>query len=212
MLDRSHSFSTKALLKVVVIGDPGVGKTSLMQQFVNKQFSYTYKSTIGADFLVKDMIVDEQMVTLQIWDTAGQERFFSLGAGFYRGVDGCALVYDVTNPNSFENLQNWRQELIHNVGGSQIDKPPPMVVIGNKIDLVEQRLVSELIATSWCMAQDKIMHFEVSAKDAINVEQAFKAVVKEAIANTDIEKKLIDNTINLSVQAPPDEGKKACSC
>ncbi|KAH2036608.1 hypothetical protein KXW85_002061 [Aspergillus fumigatus] len=90
----------KVLLKVIILGDSGVGKTSLMNQYVNKKFSASYKATIGADFLTKEVLVDDRL----IWDTAGQERFQSLGVAFYRGADCCVLVYDVNNSKSFEAL------------------------------------------------------------------------------------------------------------
>ena len=82
----------KVLLKVIILGDSGVGKSSLMNQYVNKKFDTRYKATIGADFLTWDLQIDEVEVTLQIWDTAGQERFQSLGTAFYRGADACLLV------------------------------------------------------------------------------------------------------------------------
>jgi Ras-related protein Rab-7A len=75
----------KLLLKIIILGDSGVGKTSIMNRFVNQKFSLQYKSTIGADFLTKEMLVDDRLVTLQLWDTAGPERFQSLGVAFYRG-------------------------------------------------------------------------------------------------------------------------------
>lgn len=81
----------KILLKVIVLGDSSVGKTSLMNQYVNRKFSNQYKATIGADFLSKEVTVDDRTVTIQIWDTAGQERFQSLGVAFYRGADCCVL-------------------------------------------------------------------------------------------------------------------------
>ena len=94
------SHRKKVLLKVVILGDSGVGKTSLMNQYVNKRFSAQYKATIGADFLTKEVMIDDKLVTLQIWDTAGQERFQSLGVAFYRGADACILVYDITSPKA----------------------------------------------------------------------------------------------------------------
>lgn len=91
--DRTKEMATrkKVLLKVIILGDSGVGKTSLMNQYVNKKFSNQYKATIGADFLTKEVQVDDRTVTMQIWDTAGQERFQSLGVAFYRGADCCVL-------------------------------------------------------------------------------------------------------------------------
>merc|ERR1711920_1218412 len=102
----------KVLLKVIILGDSGVGKTSLMNQYVNKKFSNQYKATIGADFLTKEVMVDDRLVTMQIWDTAGQERFQSLGVAFYRGADCCVLVYDVTDAKPFESLTGWKEEFL----------------------------------------------------------------------------------------------------
>merc|ERR1719231_1596660 len=106
------SHRKKVLLKVIILGDSGVGKTSLMNQYVHKRFSNQYKATIGADFLTKEVMIDDKLVTLQIWDTAGQERFQSLGVAFYRGADACILVYDITNPKSFDHLDSWRDEFL----------------------------------------------------------------------------------------------------
>ncbi|GMH69755.1 hypothetical protein TL16_g05233 [Triparma laevis f. inornata] len=106
------SHRKKVLLKIIILGDSGVGKTSLMNQYVSKRFTSQYKATIGADFLTKEIMVDDKLVTLQIWDTAGQERFQSLGVAFYRGADACMLTYDITNPKSFDSLDSWRQEFL----------------------------------------------------------------------------------------------------
>uniref|UniRef100_A0A4W6FD55 RAB7a, member RAS oncogene family n=1 Tax=Lates calcarifer TaxID=8187 RepID=A0A4W6FD55_LATCA len=131
----------KVLLKVIILGDSGVGKTSLMNQYVNKKFSNQYKATIGADFLTKEVMVDDRLVTMQIWDTAGQERFQSLGVAFYRGADCCVLVFDVTAPNTFKTLDSWRDEFL--IQASPRDPENfPFVVLGNKIDL-ENRQVGQ---------------------------------------------------------------------
>ncbi|XP_042436951.1 ras-related protein Rab7-like [Zingiber officinale] len=90
-----------------------VGKTSLMNQYVHKKFTQQYKVTIGADFVTKEILVDDRLVTLQIWDTTGQERFQSLGVAFYRGVDCCVLVYDVNVRRSFDTLDNWHDEFLN---------------------------------------------------------------------------------------------------
>ena len=79
---------------------------------MNKKFSASYKATIGADFLTKEIVIDERVVTMQIWDTAGQERFQSLGVAFYRGADCCVLCFDVTNNKSFDTLESWRDEFL----------------------------------------------------------------------------------------------------
>lgn len=175
----------KALLKVIILGDSGVGKTSLMNQYVNKKFSNQYKATIGADFLTKEITIDDRLVTMQIWDTAGQERFQSLGLAFYRGADCAALVYDVSAPNTFKSLDGWRDEFLIQAGPRDPDNFP-FVVIGNKIDL-ENRAVTTKRGLAWCQSKN-IPYFETSAKEAINVEQAFQSVAKNALAQeTDVE-------------------------
>lgn len=170
----------KVLLKVIILGDSGVGKTSLMNQFVNKKFSNQYKATIGADFLTKEVMVDDRLVTLQIWDTAGQERFQSLGVAFYRGADCCVLVYDVSNPQTFKALESWRDEFL--IQASPKDPENfPFVVLGNKVDL-DFRAVTSTRAQAWCQVKGGIPHFETSAKENINVELAFQTIAKNALA------------------------------
>jgi Ras-related protein Rab-7A len=167
MLAMADNFRPKkVLLKVIILGDSGVGKTSLMNQYVHKRFSNQYKATIGADFLTKEVMIDDRMVTLQvstfvrhslitpgrsgvmtsfclvyaqIWDTAGQERFQSLGVAFYRGADSCVLVYDLTDSKSFDTLETWMDEfLIHASPRNQ--ESFPFVVLGNKADITPRRV------------------------------------------------------------------------
>ena len=132
----------KCFVKVVAIGDSGVGKTSLIQQFENSKFTENFKPTVGADFSNKEITIDGKIVMMQIWDTAGQERFQSLGTAFYRGADCCFLVYDITNKQSFDNVQVWKNSFLDK---AQIVEPDsfPFMVIGNKADLSEsQRAIS----------------------------------------------------------------------
>ncbi|KAG0048634.1 hypothetical protein BGZ89_004505, partial [Linnemannia elongata] len=166
---------------VIILGESGVGKTSLMNQYVNKKFSNQYKATIGADFLTKEVLVDDRLVTMQIWDTAGQERFQSLGVAFYRGADCCVLVYDVNNAKSFETLESWRDEFLIQASPRGPENFP-FVVIGNKIDMEEsKRMISQKRAMAWCQSKGNIPYFETSAKEAINVEQAFQTIAKNAL-------------------------------
>lgn len=170
----------KTLLKVIILGDSGVGKTSLMNRYVNKKFSTQYKATIGADFVTKDVVVDDKLVTMQIWDTAGQERFQSLGVAFYRGADCCVLVYDVTAPTTFKSLDSWRDEFL--IQASPRDPENfPFIVIGNKIDQ-ENRAVSSKRAQAWCQSKNNIPYFETSAKEAVNVELSFITVARNGLA------------------------------
>ncbi|CAA6666204.1 unnamed protein product [Spirodela intermedia] len=165
-------------------GDSGVGKTSLMNQYVNKKFSQQYKATIGADFVTKELLIEDRLVTLQIWDTAGQERFRSLGVAFYRGADCCILVYDVNVLKSFDTLDTWHDEFL-----SQASPPDPkafpFILLGNKVDIDggNSRVVSEKKANEWCASKGGIPYFETSAKEDYNVDAAFLRIAQLALAN-----------------------------
>lgn len=188
----------KVLLKVIILGDSGVGKTSLMNQYVNKKFNAQYKATIGADFLTKEVTVDDRLVTMQIWDTAGQERFQSLGVAFYRGADSCVLVFDVVQPKTFDNLDSWRDEFLIQAGPRDPDNFP-FVVLGNKID-IDNRVVAQKRALAWCQAKGNIPYFETSAKEAINVEQAFQVIARNALKQESEEDIYLPDTIDVTEQ------------
>jgi len=191
-------YRKKTLLKVILLGDSGVGKTSLMNQFVRNKFSNQYKATIGADFLTKEVIIDDRKVTLQIWDTAGQERFQSLGVAFYRGADCCVLTYDVTSANTFRTLENWKDEFLIQSSPQDPDNFP-FILIGNKVDLPD-RVISSKKAQMWCESRNKIPYFETSAKEGIHIEEVFQAVARNALANDDAENLNAFDAVSLKQQ------------
>ncbi|PON58703.1 Small GTP-binding domain containing protein [Parasponia andersonii] len=169
------SMKRRTLLKVIVLGDSG---------YVYKKFSQQYKTTIGADFMTKEIQLDDKLVTLQIWDTAGQERFQSLGSAFYRGADCCILVYDVNVLRSFETLHNWHEEFLKQADPTN-PEIFPFVLLGNKVDLDggHSRMVSEKNTREWCAAKGNIPYFETSAKEDYNVDEAFLCAAKLSLDN-----------------------------
>jgi Ras-related protein Rab-7A len=187
------------LLKVIILGDSGVGKTSLMNQYVNKKFTNQYKATIGADFLTKEVQMDGKSVTMQIWDTAGQERFQSLGVAFYRGADACVLVYDLTTEKSFNSLDSWRAEFLSQATPRNADSFP-FVVMGNKADLAKsgKRKVALATAETWCRSKNNIPHYEASAAEAKNVEEAFLDIARKAMSQTKKEEDFTPPTLQLN--------------
>lgn len=209
----SASGRKRALLKVIILGNSGVGKTSLMNQYVNKKFTNQYKATIGADFLTKDVVIDDKQVTLQIWDTAGQERFQSLGVAFYRGADCCVLVFDMTNPKSFEALDSWRDEFLVQASPRDPEKFP-FVTIGNKLDETNKRKVQAARANSWCRSKNGIPYFETSAKQAINVDAAFEEIARRALKQERPEDQIyLPETLTLNTNQPdvrPPTGGSCC--
>ncbi|XP_053171217.1 ras-related protein rab7 isoform X3 [Scomber japonicus] len=157
-------------LKIILIGNSGVGKSSFMNRYVNHRFTNMYRATIGTDFLSKSVNIDGDTVTMQIWDTAGTERFQSLGTPLYRGVHCCILVFDVTFKASFSALDQWRKEFL--VQGEPMDPSDfPFIVVGNKTDL-SNREVSHKKALQWC-EEIGAEYFEGSAKEDLDVEKPF---------------------------------------
>ncbi|KAL6066515.1 Ras-related protein Rab7 [Balamuthia mandrillaris] len=201
----------KLLLKIVVLGDSGVGKTSLLIRYVENKFTVNTKSTIGANFLSKDVEVGEQIATCQIWDTAGQERFQGLGTAFYRGSDGVIFVFDVTNRKSFEELNQWREAFLIQVG-QEGNTEFPMLILANKVDMEEKRVVSRKELEKWCQQEGGgLSWMETSAKDGKNVEAAFEKVASLVVARMEPVDNLLD-TVDLS-QSPSGQKKQGdCGC
>jgi Ras-related protein Rab-7A len=167
------------LYKVITIGNSGVGKTSLLKQFVESRFTKQYRATVGADYMQAQVMVDDKVLQLQIWDTAGQERFQSLGAAFYRGADCCILVFDLTDKESFASLDSWKEEFLAQCA----PKDPehfPFVLIGNKVDRTSERKVGTEEAKTWCKNNNDIPYYETSAKDRTQVEEAFIEIAKKS--------------------------------
>ncbi|XP_006628677.3 ras-related protein Rab-7b-like isoform X2 [Lepisosteus oculatus] len=195
-------------LKIIILGALGVGKTSLLHQYIHQQFHEDYRSTLGASVLSKNITVDRSAVKLQIWDTGGQERFRAVVSSFYKGADGCVLVFDVTDRDSFLELEGWRQDILEK--SHPPDPSLPFVVLGNKIDM-EERQVTRSEALSWC--EDRhIPCLEVSAKNNINVEQAFQTLAKHALIKY---KEGLMSCMTDSIKLKPDKvvkkKKKCCS-
>jgi len=157
-----------AQLKIVIIGDTGVGKSCILNRFSENLYSESHVSTIGADFKMRTLLVKGKKVRLQIWDTAGQNRFKLITSAYYRGADGILVVYDITNTSSFEAVEDWIKEIEKMKLASDV----PMMVLGNKSDLESERKVAANDAQRWCSAR-KLPLAETSAAKNIGVDGAF---------------------------------------
>jgi Ras-related protein Rab-21 len=158
--------------KVVLLGDSGVGKTSLAVRYVQETFSSKLVPTIGASFLTKRATMDNFKVKLQLWDTAGQERFRSLAPMYYRGASAAVLVYDITSEASFTKVQDWVTELRNNIPEDII-----LCIVGNKADLEPQRKVPLPNASDYA-ASIGAVYFESSAKSNTCVDAIFSEIVR----------------------------------
>jgi small GTP-binding protein len=154
------------LLKIVLIGESGVGKTNLLSRFLSNQFSADSKSTIGVEFGTMLMSIDDKRVHAQIWDTAGQERYRAITSAYYRGAVGAMLVYDLTSALSFQALRRWLTELRH------VDPKIVVMLVGNKCDMAELRAVSTEDGVNFANSQN-LLFIETSAKEATNVGESF---------------------------------------
>jgi Ras-related protein Rab-7A len=138
-----------------------------------------YKSTIGADFLTKEVKVEQNLVSLQLWDTAGQEKFHAMGASFYRNAECCILVCDLTDQKSFESIETWRSEFLAQLNPKDPENFP-FVLLGNKCDKENERKVPETKIRQYCDTKNSMPYFETSAKDNVNVDKAFQEVAVRA--------------------------------
>jgi len=194
-----QSFPYDHLFKLLIIGDAGVGKSSILLRFTDDSFDDHIQSTIGVDFKVKHMDVRDKRVKLTVWDTAGQERFRTLTSSYYRGAQGVVLVYDVTQRDSFENLEQWLKEVkLHT---SESGEGVVKLLVGNKIDL--ERNVSREEAEDWARSQG-MMFLEASAKTKLGIRQCFLEVVQKILESPAI----LNNTTPGRPKMIPKSNKK----
>ena len=161
--------------KILILGDSGVGKTSMLLKYVDNFFPQTHIATIGVEFKTKIITKGKYKITLNIWDTAGQERFKSITRGLYQGATGIIFVYDITKRETFSGVKNWIKDA---EGYGKFD----CVVCGNKIDLEVNRVV-KLDELKECGIKKKIDFIETSAKTGNNIYQAFDKLVDSIIKN-----------------------------
>ena len=160
-----------------LLGDPGVGKTSILIRFIDNTFNPDYKSTIGVNFLTKTIYTSEGYVKLIIWDVAGQSRTASYRHLYYRAAEGIILVYDVTNPTSFYSLSNWVSDAL------QKTQPDTVIaLVGNKIDL--PRIISRDEGYTFARQIKSAIYSETSAKTGQNVEKTFKLLAEFLLKRT----------------------------
>ena len=190
--------SYNSLLKFILIGDSGVGKSCMLFQFLEDRFKASVEPTIGIEFGTKILKIGDQVVRLQIWDSAGQENYRSITRSYYRNTICAFLIYDITSRRSFESLKSWLEEA-RSFGNSNMI----FVLIANKCDEKDNRQVSSHEGEEFAARNDMIF-FETSAKESTNVSRAFTAIVEKIL--DEIKKGTIDpyneaNGIKVGVNA-----------
>lgn len=206
-LDNRYDQEYDFLYKIVLAGDSGVGKSNLLSRWTNDEFIEESKSTIGVEFAAKNINIDNKIIKAQIWDTAGQERYRAITTAYYRGAVGALIVYDITDPKSFEHINVWYDQLHCHMNTDII-----IMIIGNKCDLRELRKVSVEDGKQYAMSKN-VMYLETSAKNNDNVDKAFEDLLisiyeKNKNNITNVEK---DNIVLKSSTIPLQESDKKIS-
>uniref|UniRef100_A0A669C503 Calcium release activated channel regulator 2A n=1 Tax=Oreochromis niloticus TaxID=8128 RepID=A0A669C503_ORENI len=191
-------FAPDRLFKVVLVGNSSVGKTSLLRSFCEGRFHPSTTATVGIDYSVKTLTLDNMQVAMQLWDTAGQERYRSITKQFFRKADGVVVMYDVTVEESFKAVRPWITN-VQEAAGEGI----PILLLGNKMDMDEDREVSFKEAEQLAY-ENKVMFFEVSAYTGKNLTESLTHLARVLMEQED---RVRDTTVILSTQPVK---KKAC--
>ena len=168
-----NSNTSNITLKILTIGESGVGKTCVLRRFVENKFMKNHLATIGIDFKTKTVQVAGASIKLKIWDTAGQERFRNITNQYYKGADGIALIFDVTDRNSFEKIKEWMMQIRCNTQADEIG----LVLMGNKCDCDPREVTLE---EGEALGQELgIKYYETSALEGKNIPIAFAYLTEE---------------------------------
>lgn len=183
MTTEETNFDREFVYKIVILGDAAVGKTSLINRFVENSFSEDYRATLGANIVRKDVNLNNTKVRLIMWDLAGQEKYQVVRSLYFQGCEGALLVYDVTRYSTFDSINSkWLRDF-----KKYVKKEGAYILIGNKSDLTDQRTVTEERGKE-IANKIKASHFiETSAKMGENIEEAFSLLVNQILNNHGVE-------------------------
>lgn len=209
----STNVNKEIILKYVIVGDSGCGKSSLINQYMTNEFDENVPTTIGVEFYVKRFKLNNIDYRLHIWDLAGQERFKAIARSYYRNCDGVLMMFDLTNHKSFNSLKYWYNEMLNMYDLENVDKyNPSILVIGNKNDIPYRDIDNDEIE-DFLEGKNIVNYMECSAKTGENVLDIFdmlNKVVDDRITKYNPNK--IENTINLTSQPLPPLKEQTSYC
>ena len=186
----------KIKIKFILVGDKAVGKTSLMNQYIDKTFTESYLMTMGSDKTLKKINIDGKVVSLEIFDTVGQPDYRAVNKIFMKNTDIALIIYDITNRKSFEELTNW----IYSVNQSNNNKNVIFGIAANKSDLYEKKVIDKKEGEEFAK-NNNALFFETSAKDYDSVENVFLTLSEEYIKNQEKEKKPFENIVDSNISS-----------
>ena len=182
-------------IKLVILGDSSIGKSCLILRYKNDLFDENQVSTIGVEFVPKTIVIDDKDIKLHIWDLSGQEKFYPITSSYYRNAHGILLAFDLTNMESFKNLNRWMKDIY------KLTDDPAMVLIGTKLDLKDKRQVRYEDAKKFA-ENNNINYYEISSKENLNISTLFLDITKNCIIKEDDK----DKNITLEIK----KNKKCC--
>ena len=196
------------IFKMILIGDSGVGKTNILNRYINNKFLETTKSTVGVELGTKIEEYNNKKIKIQIWDTAGQERYRSITSAYYKGAKGALIVYDITRKNTFDNIDKWITDLKLNG-----DKNICIIILGNKSDLIDKREINKNDGIKKAEMY-KTAFLETSALNGDNISKAFDELIEQIVINNknifqDDNENEIDKGVNLNDEKN-NNNKKCC--
>lgn len=165
--------SGEVVIKIIVIGDGGVGKTSLLRKYVKKQFEHKYLPTVGVNISKQPLKKDNKDINLMFWDIAGQPQFFLLHKVYYNGANAAILMFDLTQSHTFMNVKNWYNELV-----KYGLKDVPIILVGNKRDLKKERKIIQPMAENMMDQLGIGVYYETSALTGHNVDKVFDKITE----------------------------------
>lgn len=180
-------------IKVVVVGNGAVGKSSMIQRYCKGIFTKEYKKTIGVDFLERQIEVNGEDIRLMLWDTAGQEEFDAITKAYYRGAQACVLAFSTVDRDSFNAIESWKKKVDDEVGDVC------MVIVQNKIDLIDEEVVSEE-EVEFLAKRLNMRFYRTSVKDNINIDEVFRYLGDKYLSHVDL---IIENTTHLPQKIGP---------
>ena len=188
-------------IKILVVGDSTVGKTNFIRMFIENKFNQNYMTTSGIDLKTSSIEIKNKKIRVQLWDTAGQEKYKAITKNLFLKVQAALIVYDITNEETFNNLKTWVRSIKEECG-----KQIQMLIIGNKNDLNEERVVDKNIAMEYAK-EEKIDYLETSSKTGDNIQKAISLLCEKVLENTEFTN---DFSFTLDASAISQKNKSKC--
>ena len=189
MAEQTQNIENEITLKILLLGDTAVWKTSILLKYTDGYFPEMYISTIGVEYKSKKVKINDNIINLQIWDTAGQERYKSITTSFLKGADGVLYVYDITQKSSFDSLKIWIRD------SEEATEAFQKIIIGNKNDKGKERKVTKENLKKFCNDR-KLKGFETSAKTGENINESFDELIKMIIEGKSKDELIEKNKLN----------------